>query len=310
MTSDGNSAQAHSGARRAIRLGRTQLAILRYWTVVLTRAGKRMSDEDGFMVAGYMSFIAIVAIFPFLIFLAAILSFIGSEDDLARIVALMFDTMPAEVAEALEPAIAEVVIGQQTGFLTFGILATLWAASNGVEAVRLAFNRAYRITQIRPFWYRRLQNFIFVLLLALMVPLMSFLIVLAPLAWRALIFWVDLGFSFHLFFIVVRYSIAVLALFVTLTAMHRWLPNSGHRLRDIMPGVVLTIALFVLGGTGFSLYLAHFADYSVTYGSLASIVIALLFFYMTSVIVVLGAYVNAATASAKTQNKPVTHLAN
>ncbi len=257
-----------------------------------------------------MSCIAIVAILPFLIFLAAILSFLGSEDDLARIVKLLFETVPGEVAEALEPAVAEVVIGQQTGLLTFGILATLWAASNGVGAVRLAFNRAYGIQQLRPFWYRRLQNFLFVLLLALMVPLMSFLIVLAPAAWRALTFFVDLGFSFQLFFTVVRYVIAILALFVTLTAMHRWLPNSGHRLRTILPGVVLTMALFAIAGTGFSVYLAHFADYSVTYGSLPSLVIALLFFYMTSVIVVLGAYVNAAAASAKTQNKPATQLAD
>jgi len=262
-------------------------------SLTLARAGKRMSDEDGFMVAGYMSFIAIVAIFPFLIFLAAVSSFLGSEDDLHRIMDLMFETVPDEVASALEPAIAEVVVGQQTGFLTFGILATLWAASNGVEAVRLAFNRAYRVTALRPFWYRRLQDFVFVALFALMVPLMSFLIVLAPLLWRALTFWVDLGFTFQLFFTVVRYGIAALALFVTLTAMHRFLPNNGHGLRNIMPGVLLTLVLFVVAGTGFSWYLAHFADYSVTYGSLASIVIALLFFYMTSVIVVLGAYVNA-----------------
>jgi len=274
-------------------------------SLMLARAGKRMSDEDGFMVAGYMSFIAIVAIFPFLIFLASILSFLGSEADLERIVDLMFDTVPAEVAEALEPAIAEVVIGQQTGFLTFGILATLWAASNGVEAIRLAFNRAYRVENLRPFWYRRLQNFAFVLLFALMVPLMSFLIVLAPLLWRALTFWIDLGFTFQLFFTVVRYGIAILALFVTLMAMHRFLPNNGHRLKTILPGVLLTMLLFVVAGTGFSWYLAHFADYSVTYGSLASIVIALLFFYMTSVIVILGAYVNAEQGSTPEQKSKI-----
>ena len=286
------------------------LATFRDWLMIVVGAGRRMSDEDGFMVAGYMSFIAIVAIFPFVMFLTAILSFIGSEEDLERIVDLMFETLPAEVAQSLEPAVAEVVVGQQTGFLTFGILVTLWAASNGVEAVRLAFNRAYRIERLRPFWYRRLQNFVFVLLLALMVPLMSFLIVLAPLIWRAVTFWVDLGFEFQLFFTVVRYGIAILALFVTLLAMHRWLPNAGHRLRDILPGVVLTVALFVVAGTGFSLYLAHFADYSVTYGSMASIIIALLFFYMTSVIVVLGAYVNAASVPTRFMNKPVTELSD
>lgn len=275
------------------------LAWLRHAVFLVGRAGRRMSDEDGFMVAGHMSFTAIMAIFPFLIFLAAILSFLGSEEDLQQILALMLDAVPPEVAESLEPAIAEVVVGRQTGFLTFGILATLWAASNGIQAIRLAFNRAYRVEKLKPIWYQRLQSFLFVVLMALMVPLMSFLIVLAPLIWRLLTMWVDLGFSYRLFFTVIRYAVAILALFVTLIAMHRWLPNRAHHFRELLPGVVLTMVLFVIAGTGFSLYLSYFADYSVTYGSMASIVIALLFFYMTSVIVVLGAYTNAAKAPRK-----------
>jgi len=266
---------------------------LRHGVVVAGRASARMSAEDGFMVAGYMSFTALLAIFPFMIVIAAFMSFLGTEDDLNRIVALMFDTLPKEVAETLEPAVAEVVVGRQTGFLTFGILTTLWAASNGIEAVRLAFNRAYNVEHVRSFVVRRLQNFAFVLLAGLMVPLMSFLIVLAPLAWRAASIWGDLGLTFHLFFIVVRYGIAILALFATLLVLHLWLPNHGQHLRDVLPGVVFTVILFILAGTGFSLYLSDFSNYSVTYGSMASVVIALMFFYLTSVIVILGAYVNA-----------------
>ena len=250
-------------------------------------------DEAGFMVAGYMAFTGIVAIFPFLLFITALLSFLGTEEDVQEIVDLMIDTVPAEVAETLEPAISEVMTGQQTGFLTFGILATLWAASNGIEAIRLAFNRAYRIQALRSFWYRRLQNFLFVLLMGLMVPLMSFLIVLAPLIWRALDEWLGLELSYSLVFTVVRYGIAATALFFTLVAMHRWLPNRPTSHKALLPGVVLTLVLFIVAGTAFSVYLAHFADYSITYGSMASVIIALLFFYITSVIVILGAYVNA-----------------
>jgi membrane protein len=266
---------------------------LRHGMLVAGRAGARMSEEDGFMVAGYMSFTALLAIFPFMIFIAAVLSFIGSQDDLQRIVDLMFDTLPAEVAQTLEPAVAEVVVGRQTGFLTFGILTTLWAASNGVEAIRLAFNRAYRVQQPRPFWLRRLQNILCVMLLGLMTPLLSFLIVLAPLAWRVASIWVELGLTSHVFFIAFRYGISILALLATLLALHLWLPNRRQQVRNVLPGVVFTVLLFLLAGTGFSLYLSNFANMSVTYGSMTSVVIALLFFYLTSAIVILGAYVNA-----------------
>jgi membrane protein len=276
------------------------LARLRQSVVTMAGAAQRMSAEDGFMVAGYMAFTAIVAIFPFLLFITALMSFLGTEQDVEEIVDLMFETMPAEVAATLEPAVAEVMTGQQVGFLTFGIIATLWAASNGIEAIRLAFSRAYRIETLKPFWYRRLQNFLFVLLMALMVPLMSFLIVLAPLIWRILDQWVGLDLDFALYFIIVRYALAATAFFLTLVAMHRWLPNRPASLAALLPGVVLTLVLFIIAGTAFSVYLAQVADYSVTYGSMASVVIALLFFYMTSVIVILGAYVNAALNLDKT----------
>ena len=113
--------------------------------------------------------------------------------------------------------------------------------------------------------------------------------------------------SEQLVFTAIRYGIAILALFVTLLAMHRWLPNRPHRTRELLPGVLLTIVLFVVAGTAFSLYLAHFADYSLTYGSMASIVIALMFFYMTSAIVVLGAYVNAAVSPREFSPPPAPH---
>lgn len=245
------------------------------------------------MVAGYMAFVGIFAIFPFLIFVTALLGFLGTEEDMERIMALLFETLPGDIAEGLEPVVAEVVIGQPTGFLTFGILATLWAASNGIEAISLAFNRAYRVEELRPFWLRRLQNAAFVIVMALTVPLLSLLIVLAPLVIRALSTWFFLELGLPLLFTLARYGVAILALFVALLAMHRWLPNRRATVAELLPGVALTIVLFMVAGTAFSLYLEGFADYSVTYGSMASIVIALMFLYMTSVVVVLGGYVNA-----------------
>lgn len=260
---------------------------------LLGRAGKRMSDEDGFVMAGHLSFTALLALFPFLIFLTSLASFFGTQADLERIVSLMFDTMPDEVAETLEPVVAEVVVGRRGGFLGFSVLMMLWASSSGIEAIRLAFNRAYRVSRFRPFWMRRLQTFLFVILSLLLVPAMSVLIVFGPILWNLLTFWIDLGFTYRLVWTVTRNVVAILALFVTLVVLHRWLPNRRHHIRDILPGVFFTLLALMVAATGFSAYLANFASYSVTYGSMASVVIALIFFYITSIILVLGAYVNA-----------------
>ena len=265
----------------------------RHWLVLLARAAKRMSDEDGFVMAGHLSFTALLALFPFLIFLTALASLLGTQDDLQRIVRLMFDSMPAEVAQTLEPVVAEVVVGRRSGFLGFSVLMMLWAASSGIEAIRLAFSRAYRVTRFRPFWMRRLQTFFLVMLSLLLVPAMSVLLVFGPVLWNLVTYWVDLGIAYRLVWTVIRYTVALAALFVTLVVLHRWLPNRRHHVRDILPGVVFTVLVLMVAATGFSYYLATFANYSVTYGSMASVVIALMFFYITSVILVLGAYVNA-----------------
>ncbi len=271
------------GLRR--RLGRA--------VALLGRAGKRMSDEDGFMMAGHLSFTALLALFPFLIFLTSLASFLGTQADLERIVALMFDSMPDEVAATLEPAVAEVVVGRRAGFLGFSVLMMLWAASSGIEAIRLAFNRAYRVSRFRPFWMRRLQTFLFVMLAILLVPAMSVLVVFGPILWNLVTYWIDLGFAYRLVWTVARNVVAIAILFLTLVVLHRWLPNRRHHVRDILPGVVFTVLALMVAGTGFSTYLASFASYSVTYGSMASVVISLIFFYITSIILVFGAYVNA-----------------
>lgn len=266
---------------------------LRHWLALFGRAAKRMSDEDGFVTAGHLSFTALLALFPFLIFLTALASLLGTQDDLQRIVRLMFDSMPHEVAETLEPVVAEVVVGRRAGFLGFSVLMMLWASSSGIEAIRLAFSRAYRVTRFRPFWMRRLQTFFLVMLSILLVPAMSVLLVFGPILWNLVTYWVDLGIAYRLVWTVTRYVVAIAVLFVTLVVLHRWLPNRRQHVRDILPGVIFTVIALMVAATGFSYYLANFANYSVTYGSMASVVIALMFFYMTSVILVLGAYVNA-----------------
>lgn len=266
---------------------------VKYCYTIFMSAFKRMLDEDGLMAAGHIAFTAFLALFPFLIFLASLVGFLSSPEDVPGIIDLMFNFMPPEVANAMAPAISEVVNLEKTGLLTIGFIGTLWAASSGVESLRIALNRAYRVSKKRALWHRRAQSILFVGLGASLIFFMSLMVLFGPVIWNFVAPIFHLGFLQELVFDISRYILAVAILIIALIILHRYLPHSKHRIIMLLPGVLFTTLMFLLGGTGFSIYLANFNNYNVTYGSLGSIVIALIFFYITAILFIFGAYLNA-----------------
>ena len=272
-------------------------------STIFLSAFKRMMDEDGLMAAGHIAFTAFLSLFPFLIFLAALAGFLSTPEDVPRIIDLMFQFMPKEVAEAMAPAVSEVITAKPAGLLTFGFIATLWAASSGVESLRIALNRAYRIKKKRPIWKRRLQSLFFVILAAIMVFLMSLTVLFGPVIWNVIAPLLHFGILQEVIFNLSRYISAFLILIGALLILHRFLPHREHDSYILLPGVIFTALVFLMGGTAFSAYISNFGNYSITYGSLGSIVIALIFFYLTAILFIFGAYLNAQIKSPDKKKK-------
>lgn len=275
------------------------IAKLKHIGLVFFTAFKRMIDEDGMMAAGHIAFTAFLSLFPFLIFLAALAGFLSTEDDLENIVAMMFKFMPEEVAKAMTPVVSEVISMKPTGLLTFGFIGTLWAASSGVESLRIALNRAYKVDRKRPLWRRRLQSLFFVTLAAFLVFFMSLMVLFGPalllLAQKIVYFSVLQEIVFN----ISRYVSALFVLVGAMLILHRFLPHIKQQSKYLLPGVLFTAITFLLGGTLFSAYIVNFGHYNVTYGSLGSIVISLLFFYITANLFIFGAYLNSAIGQAR-----------
>jgi membrane protein len=256
-------------------------------------AGWRLSGHDGLTVAGYMAFAAFTSLFPFLIFLAALASVLGTRRTADETIAGMFLFMPADVARTLAPAVHEVMAGHHGGLLTVGVLATLWTASSGVEALREALDRAYEVEDLAPIWWRRLQSMAVVVVGALALFVASLAVILGPVLWRVLEAFGRPSEEEAVIWTLGRYAVGAVVLALGLVGLHRWLPNHHLPVRAIVPGVLLTLALWLVGASLFSLYLGTVADYSVTYGSLAGVAITLLFFYLTGALFILGAEYNA-----------------
>jgi membrane protein len=261
---------------------------------VLADALGHFNDDDGWSMASHLAISALMALFPFLIFATTLASFLGAGGFAETAVHLVFDTWPEQIAAPIAREVVRVLTVQRGDLLTFGFVLAAFFASNGVEALRTSLNRAYRMTETRSIFYRRLQSLLFVVVATLSIVAISLLLVLAPLIARfarARFDWIDpyMG-TITLWRFVIASGVIVLAL----VAVHFWLPAGKRRLVDIVPGILFTLIGWVAGSTIFAAYLDNFSNYVTTYAGLASIMVAVVFLYIMSLIFIVGGELNAA----------------
>jgi membrane protein len=258
---------------------------------------RRFERHYGWAIASHVAMSALLAIFPFLIFVAALGAFLGAGEVAGSVVHLIFDTWPAGVAAPLAGEVDKVLTTPRGGVLTIGVLLTLWVSSSAVESLRIALGRAYDSPTSKPFWLARLQSIWFVALGALGLVVVAVFIVLWPIGWAFGVRYLPWLSAFEFASDVLRYLLTIVVLVIALTAAHLWLPGGRRRVRDVLPGVALTVFLWLLGATLFSVYLSHFANYASTYAGLAGVMTAIVFLNAIAALFILGAEFNAAIAA-------------
>ncbi len=252
--------------------------------------------DDGWAIASHIALSTLMALFPFLIVLTSLAGFFGSKDLADQAAGLMLQVWPQQVADTLSDEIHDVLTTTRGDILTIGAVLAVYFASNGVEALRVALNRAYSVIELRRWYWLRLESIGYTLVAAITSLAMAFLIVLFPLmleaARRHIPFFVE---SNELFLNVTRYSVTIGALIIALFILHAWLPAGRRGFLQILPGIIFTMAASLVSGIVFGQYLTRFANNYVTmYAGLASVIIALVFLYFIAAIFVYGGELNAA----------------
>ena len=253
--------------------------------------------DDGWAIASHIALSTLMAMFPFLIVLTSLAGFVFGSKELADQAAeLLLQTWPQRVADALSGEIHDVLIRTRGDILTIGAVLAVYFASNGVEALRVALNRAYAVVEPRRWYWLRLESIGYTLVAAFTSLAMAFLIVLGPLMIEALRRYLPVIIeSNEQLLNVSRYGITITALTLALFILHAWLPAGRRSFLQILPGIVFTMLASLLSGIVFGQYLARFASNYVTmYAGLASVIIALVFLYFIAAIFVFGGELNAA----------------
>ena len=253
--------------------------------------------NDGFIHAGNLAYLALMTLFPFFIVIAAVASVFGQSAETQRAVASFLSVLPPNVGELLRKPIADVLSARTGSLLWLGALVGLWTVGSFIETIRDIFRRAYGTTFANPFWRYRLGSLV-VIFGSVILALISFLIqgmltAAEQFIYRLVPFAEDLAG-----WVGIARLIPGVVMFGALYMLFYSVTPSKYRYSNCpkWPGALFTAVWWVSMTALLPLALSNLGDYGLTYGSLAGVVVALLFFFLIGLGIVFGAHLNAALA--------------
>ena len=266
---------------------------------VIVLAARNYIRHQSANQAGSVAFSSVLAMFPLLIFVSAAAAFVGQPGTAVELASRIMEFAPPVVADALAPAIEEVLGQPSRALLTIGVVATIWTASSGTQAIRTALNKAYGVEQGLSFWKARIKVTLFTIKVTLFTVigtvgtvLVFSSVVMLPYIWVLLEKAVGVGAEALWLRTGVRYGLAFFVLVLLYTALYGWLPDIPQRLRTVLPGA-LAGALMWLGVAAILSYTLRSAgNLTLVYGGFAGLVATLVFLYLSAVSLIFGAEIN------------------
>ncbi|MGM9923607.1 MAG: YihY/virulence factor BrkB family protein [Bacillus sp. (in: firmicutes)] len=262
----------------------------------ITRLMKRVKGHDVSGMAAQLAFFFLLSLFPLLLFLVTLLPYlpVTTED----ILSLINDYIPGDSIELIEEQLNHLMVGSG-GVLSFGIIATLWSASNGMNAVHKALNRAYGVEDKHTFLVTRILAvgltlaLIFVFMIALLLP------VFGQQIGEFLFSLLGIDSGFQTLWTVLRWIISALILFIVFCILYWMVPYAKNIRRKIVRGALFATVGWIAVSFGFSFYVNNFSSYTATYGSIGSVIVLMLWFYLSAHIIIIGGELNAMASEEK-----------
>ena len=265
--------------------------------------GGEIKKDRATTLAAAQAYYYLLAIVPLLILLLAILPYLQIDPDAAM--DFIGSIMPGEVARTFEDTIVSVVTTPSGGLLTFGILGTLWSASNAMNAFIEATNEAYGVEETRSFIKKKAMAIVLTLFMLVAVIIALVLPIFGGAIIDAISSFLSLPEQTEIIFQVLRWVISIAVMSVVLACLYKFAPNKQFPFKEVLVGAVIATVLWQVVSLGFSIYVANFGSYSSTYGSLGGLIVLMLWFFLTGLILVIGAEINAVIHKRKnTKNAP------
>ncbi|MCC8461069.1 MAG: YihY/virulence factor BrkB family protein [Candidatus Megaira endosymbiont of Carteria cerasiformis] len=260
--------------------------------VNLYQAIVKMIDHDGIEHSGYMSFMVLLSIFPFFVFILAFTGFFGASELGEKFIQLALENMPAQSIDSIRNRIKELMTTPPQGLLTLAIVGSIWTSSSFVECLRTILNRVYQIKSPPNYFLRRMLSIAQFLFISTMISLTMLLLIIIPIGLQKLPSFMRMIEDYKTILNFSRYLLIFLSLFITVCSLYYLIPNVKLKFSEVIPGAFLSVLLWILSGYLLSTYLFYYNQLNIIYGSLGSIIVTLIFFYIVNMIFILGAEFN------------------
>lgn len=269
------------------------------WFVFLEQLALRFEDDGVTEIGAQLTYYLTLSIFPFIIFFLNLLQYTPLAD--VDVLNQILSPLPMDTQNILLEIIRGIMENSNAALLSFGAIATIWSASNGIMAVIKAVNRAFDLDEDRPYLKLKGLSIIFTLGLFLVLIVAFGILVFGKVIVNQI--FVSYNWVFSIIWNILRILIPLGFMILMFALLYKFAPSIKDKieikLKDTIPGSIFTAITWIILSVGFSFYVNNFGNYTKTYGSLGGIIILLIWLYMSSIVIVLGAEVNATLLSMK-----------
>jgi len=277
--------------------------------LTLTELGRRLWDEsqkDELLGrAAQLSYYALLALFPALIFLTALMGLFSVQSFMPELMSYLRNVLPADALSMVQRFLTQVSEGSGANILSLGALGALWASSSGVTAIMDALNVVFGVKEDRrPFWRVRLTAIVLTTGLAGFVIMSLALVLYGPTIGRWIADLMGFDVVFTWIWNVLQWPIIATLMLIVVAAIYHICPDRRYkRWRWVTPGSVFAVLMWLLVSLGFKAYVDNFGDYNKVYGSIAGVIVLMLWFYWSGMVLLLGGEINAEIEKAAAEGK-------
>jgi membrane protein len=263
---------------------------------------RRFVRNDMPAYSAALAFRILFAMFPFLMFLIAIIGFLDIPEFFEWLREQMQLALPAQVLEMVDPVVDNLQ-EQRGGVLLTGIGVALWTGSKAVRDMVKAMNRLYDVPEQRPAWQMGILSVGFTIGAAVLSIAAAGFMLLGPQAMSWLASQIGLQDLFVTLWTWLRWPLIVLMLFLLVALIYYFAPAVEQQFRFLTPGALVAVGGWLTASLGFSTYVQNFGNYDAIYGSIGAIIILMLYLYVSSMLLLFGAQLNAVYEHARRDGK-------
>jgi membrane protein len=265
-------------------------------------AYNNLDNHHDLAIAAGLSYYFLLALFPALIFAAAVLPYMPIPDLFNRILDTMSRVAPQDSMAMVRKIVSGIVSHRHGGLLSVGMLGMLWSAAGGFTAVMEGLNVAYEVPEKRAWWKTRLLAVGLTFLIGALVVVSLGVMIVGPEFGTWLSARLHLSMVFAAVWPVVRWAVAIVFVVLAIELVYFLAPNVKQRFKNTLPGALLAVVGWIAVSYLLGFYFRHFANYNKTYGALGAVIALMLWFYVSGIALLFGAEINSGFLKARGKN--------